>query len=72
LVKKKQALAITGDVLPISRPDLDNYLKSGLDSINEIVVRDDSQIVEVSARKRYAVLPKLVMTISPLPEGRTS
>src|SRR6266516_1151141 len=26
--QKKQARAITGDVLPISRPDLDNYLKS--------------------------------------------
>jgi Holliday junction resolvase RusA-like endonuclease len=66
--KKKQARAITGDVRPIGRPDLDNFVKSGLDSINEIVVRDDSQIVEVSARKRYAVSPKLVMTVFPLSE----
>jgi Holliday junction resolvase RusA-like endonuclease len=64
--QKKQARAITGDVLPISRPDLDNYLKSGLDSINEIVVRDDSQVVEVRARKRYSTTPKLVLTIFPL------
>jgi Holliday junction resolvase RusA-like endonuclease len=67
--KKKRALAIIGDVLPISRPDLDNYLKAGLDSLNEIVLRDDSQVVEVTARKRYSVSPKLVMTIFPLPEG---
>jgi Holliday junction resolvase RusA-like endonuclease len=63
--QKKRASAVTGDVLPISRPDLDNYLKSGLDSINEIVIRDDSQIVEVSARKRYGVAPKLVLTVFP-------
>jgi Holliday junction resolvase RusA-like endonuclease len=63
--KRKQARAITGDVLPIGRPDLDNYLKAGLDSLNEIVLRDDSQIVEFAARKRYGVAPKLVMTIFP-------
>jgi Holliday junction resolvase RusA-like endonuclease len=52
-------------VLPCSRPDIDNFLKSGLDSINEIVIRDDGQIVEVRARKRYGLAPKLVMTIFP-------
>ena len=64
--QKKRASVVTGDVLPISRPDLDNYVKSGLDSINEIVIRDDCQIVEVRARKRYSNVPKLVMTIFPL------
>ena len=70
--QRKRTLAITGDVLPCSRPDLDNYLKSALDSINEIVVRDDSQVVEFTARKRYGVSPKLVMTISHLPDGAKS
>ena len=49
---RKRALAITGDVLPTCRPDVDNYVKAAIDSLNEIVVRDDSQIVEISARKR--------------------
>ena len=62
---KKRARAITGDVLPIGRPDLDNFVKSAQDAINEIVIRDDSQIIEVSARKRYGVAPKLVMTVFP-------
>jgi Holliday junction resolvase RusA-like endonuclease len=44
--RRKQAPAVTGDLLPTSRPDVDNYIKAGLDSLNEIVVRDDSQIVE--------------------------
>jgi Holliday junction resolvase RusA-like endonuclease len=66
---RKRALAITGDLLPTSRPDLDNYIKSGLDSLNEIVVRDDSQVVEISARKRFSIAPKLVMTVFPLDAG---
>jgi Holliday junction resolvase RusA-like endonuclease len=63
---RKRALAITGDLLPTSRPDVDNYIKAGLDSLNEIVVRDDSQVVEIRARKRFGIAPKLVMTVFPL------
>ena len=63
---RKCALAITGDLLPTSRPDIDNYIKSGLDSLNEIVVRDDSQIVEITARKQFSIAPKLAMTVFPL------
>jgi Holliday junction resolvase RusA-like endonuclease len=59
-------------VRPIGRPDLDNFVKSGLDSINEIVIRDDSQVVEATARKRYSTAPKLVMTVFPLSEGGKS
>ena len=63
---RRRALAITGDLLPTSCPDVDNYIKAGLDSLNEIVVRDDSQVVEITARKRVSVAPKLVMTVFPL------
>ena len=63
---RRRALAITGDLLPTSCPDVDNYIKAGLDSLNEIVVRDDSQVVEITARKRFSVAPKLVMTVFPL------
>ena len=66
---RKRALAITGDLLPTSRPDIDNYLKSGMDSLNEIVVRDDSQVVELTARKRFSIAPKLAMTVFPLDAG---
>jgi Holliday junction resolvase RusA-like endonuclease len=63
---RRRALAVTGDLLPTSRPDVDNYIKAGLDSLNEIVLRDDSQVVEITARKRFSVAPKLVMTAFPL------
>jgi Holliday junction resolvase RusA-like endonuclease len=62
----RRALAVRGDLLPTSRPDVDNYIKAGLDSLNEIVLWDDSQVVEITARKRFSVAPKLVMTVFPL------
>jgi Holliday junction resolvase RusA-like endonuclease len=63
---RKRSLAVSGDVLPTCRPDVDNYVKAAIDSLNEIVVRDDSQIVEITARKRFSIAPKLVMTVFPL------
>jgi Holliday junction resolvase RusA-like endonuclease len=63
---RKRAMAITGDILPTSRPDVDNYIKAALDSINEIVVCDDSQVVELRARKKYGAAPKLVCTVFPI------
>jgi Holliday junction resolvase RusA-like endonuclease len=64
--KKKHAAALLGEVMPTSRPDIDNYLKSICDALNTIVVVDDSQIVELRARKRYSDQPKLVATVFPL------
>ena len=43
--------------------DLNNHVKSVLDAINAIVVRDDAQITELRARKRFGEQPKLVATI---------
>jgi Holliday junction resolvase RusA-like endonuclease len=64
--KRKSADAITGHVRPTSRPDVDNYLKAILDAINTIVVADDAQVVEVYAKKKFSVAPKMIATIFPL------
>ena len=37
----------------VTRPDLDNLIKSILDSANGILWKDDSQIVKITARKFY-------------------
>ena len=55
--KKRAASAIRGDELPTKRPDLDNYLKAILDGMNGVAFHDDSQVVEISARKQYGVRP---------------
>lgn len=56
--KKKTALAESGGVLHTAKPDLDNLIKSVTDAMNKIVYNDDSQIVELSARKVYSSRPK--------------
>jgi Holliday junction resolvase RusA-like endonuclease len=64
--RRKAEGAITGDVRPTSRPDVDNYVKSILDAINTIVVVDDAQVVDLRAVKKFGVAPKLVATIFPI------
>lgn len=67
--RKRQAAAVSGDLRPTSRPDIDNYVKAALDAINEIAIRDDSLIVELSATKRYAAAGRLTITIEPVTAG---
>lgn len=40
---------------PITKPDLDNYIKTILDAMNTVVFEDDSQIVSIVATKEYGV-----------------
>lgn len=63
---KKQYAAEYGDILPTTRPDADNYLKCCLDALNGIVYRDDSQIVDMSVKKRYSDRPRLEIEIFPV------
>jgi Holliday junction resolvase RusA-like endonuclease len=73
---KRRDAALRGDVRPTSRPDTDNYIKAALDAINAIVVTDDSLVVELAAAKRYARVPQLTITVTPLPaltaQGRSA
>ena len=50
---KKQRAAALGEILPISRPDLDNCIKSIKDGCNKVIWKDDSQVVDIIAKKRY-------------------
>lgn len=63
--KKDRAAALLGIIRPTSRPDADNYLKL-CDAFNEIVFRDDSQVVEASVRKTYSDKPSLRIEIREL------
>lgn len=61
-LKQKQR-AIEGTMLPVTRPDADNYLKCCLDAMNGIVYKDDSQVVDMKVQKRYAEKPRLEIEI---------
>jgi len=49
--------------LPVTRPDLDNYCKLVMDACNKFLWADDSQIVSMTAFKRYAPVPGIVIDI---------
>ncbi|MFG1454555.1 RusA family crossover junction endodeoxyribonuclease [Xanthobacter sp. V2C-8] len=61
--RKKQAAALAGEVAPTSKPDIDNIIKS-LDALNQVVFRDDRQIVHAVVRKLYHQAPALIIRIS--------
>ena len=62
--KRKVVSALAGEILPVTRPDLDNYIKVVLDALNGIVWRDDAQVVRVEARKVYALKPGMEIEVS--------
>lgn len=64
--KVKRAKAISGELLPTTKPDIDNYVKSVLDASNGLLYHDDNQIVELIARKLYAEEPRVEIRIEEL------
>lgn len=61
--KAKREAAINQEILPIGRPDVDNYAKGVKDALNGIMYKDDSQITKLTVRKYYAEQPKVVVKI---------
>lgn len=59
---KKKEMARNGELYPMTRPDLDNYIKV-LDGLNGIVWKDDAQIVCLSAVKVYGDVPGLRIAV---------
>ena len=63
--KKKAAAALSGELRPTSKPDRDNLAKM-VDALNEVVWRDDSQIVDWTIRKFYSDRPRLEVVVGPI------
>lgn len=63
--KKKTAAALSGELLPVTKPDVDNYAKAALDALNTIVFGDDSQVVQLISVKRYGTKPRLEINVRP-------
>lgn len=64
--KKKTAAALSGQVMPTKKPDIDNVLKAICDGINGIVFKDDVQVVDVHSRKRFSDTPGVSVRVVPL------
>ncbi len=54
---------------PAVRPDLDNYTKCMMDGLNGVGWVDDAQVVQISARKRYADAAQVNVIIHHLVEN---
>lgn len=54
---KKQRAALAGELLPTTKPDVDNVVKAIFDGLNGVLWRDDVLVVDTRLRKRYAATP---------------
>ena len=61
--KKQVFQAEDGSLLPVKRPDLDNYVKAILDGANGLLWHDDSQIVDLLMYKRYDKTPRVEIKV---------
>ena len=52
--KKQRELMLQNKVRPTKKPDIDNIIKAVLDALNGIAYKDDTQVVQVMAQKKYA------------------
>lgn len=65
--KKKQERAEKGELLPISKPDLSNYLKGVEDALEGILLKNDSQVVDYGdSGKWYGEVPRIEITLREL------
>ena len=68
--KRRREAAGRGELRPITKPDLDNYVKAAKDALNGVVWRDDSQIVDYIEPfgKYYSERPRIEIVVTTLEE----
>ena len=60
---KKQREALAGQVLPATKPDVDNVVKAIFDGCNGVLWRDDVQCVDLLVSKRYSARPGVTVEV---------
>ena len=64
--RRKRFQALAGHILPVSRPDIDNQMKTAADALNGIMWKDDAQIVDAHLTRRYGPQSMTVIEVQPL------
>ncbi|WP_025727740.1 RusA family crossover junction endodeoxyribonuclease [Heyndrickxia ginsengihumi] len=64
--KKKKAAAERGELRPVTKPDVDNYVKGIKDACNQVIWKDDSQVVDLHVSKFYSEKPRVEVKIWPI------
>lgn len=61
--KRRQDQAAAQFLRPTGKPDTDNLAKAVMDGCNQVMYFDDAQIVALSIRKRYGLVPHVCVII---------
>ena len=61
--KKDKALFMAGIKRPVVKADTSNYVKGIEDALNDIIYKDDSQIVDLHASKYYSDNPRVEISV---------
>ncbi|MDP5274001.1 RusA family crossover junction endodeoxyribonuclease [Chengkuizengella axinellae] len=61
--KKKKLQAENGELRPLTKPDVDNYVKGIKDALNKVIWNDDSQVIELEVSKWYSEKPRVEIEI---------
>lgn len=59
--QKKRQQMLFGDILPTTKPDVDNIAKSICDALNGFAYKDDSQVYSLVIQKLYAEEDKVIV-----------
>jgi Holliday junction resolvase RusA-like endonuclease len=62
--KPKEQAALSGRLLPTTKPDNDNYEKAVFDAMSGIIYVDDAQIVRNVTTKQYGAVEGTTITVS--------
>lgn len=61
--KKKRELALSDEIRPTVKPDVDNISKIVLDSLNQVAFDDDKQVTDLHIHKYYGEEPRVEVRI---------
>ncbi|MGP7817747.1 RusA family crossover junction endodeoxyribonuclease [Niallia sp. 01092] len=67
--KKKTMAAEAGELRPLTKPDVDNFVKGIKDALKAVIWKDDSQVVDLHVSKWYSQNPRIEVTIKPILGG---
>lgn len=62
--RKRLAAMLSGESRPAKKPDTANILCAIQDGMNQIVYRDDKQVVQITASKHWSSTPGVTVTVS--------